>query len=77
MSIAYNNIDAFEILISERNFEIFQVDDGKQPERLSNKQLFIQNIDYAMELFLIYVLTLSIFPGFLFENTGKHQLGEW
>ncbi|KAL6333566.1 hypothetical protein AAG906_028751 [Vitis piasezkii] len=49
------------------------VDDTKQQERLSNKQLFFQNIDYALELFLIYVLTLSIFPGFLFENTGKHQ----
>ncbi|WJZ96257.1 hypothetical protein VitviT2T_014959 [Vitis vinifera] len=54
-----------------------EVDDTKQQERLSNKQLFFQNIDYALELFLIYVLTLSIFPGFLFENTGKHQLGSW
>ncbi|CBI40864.3 unnamed protein product, partial [Vitis vinifera] len=46
-------------------------------ERLSNKQLFFQNIDYALEAFLGHLVTLSIFPGFLFENTGKHQLGSW
>lgn len=50
---------------------------AKSMERLSNKQLFIQNIDYMLDLFLIYVLTLSIFPGFLYENTGEHQLGSW
>ncbi|EEF37723.1 equilibrative nucleotide transporter 3 [Ricinus communis] len=52
-------------------------DDPKLYERLSNKQLVLQNIDYALDLFLIYVLTLSIFPGFLYENTGEHKLGEW
>ncbi|KAJ9168949.1 hypothetical protein P3X46_020422 [Hevea brasiliensis] len=51
--------------------------DLKQLERLSNKKLFLQNIDYAIDLFLIYVLTLSIFPGFLYENTGEHKLGAW
>ncbi|KAL5096580.1 hypothetical protein RYX36_000907 [Vicia faba] len=51
--------------------------DHKQVERLSNKQLFHANIDYAADLFLIYVITLSIFPGFLYENTGEHQLGTW
>lgn len=51
--------------------------DTKQSERLSNKQLLSQNIDYALDLYLIYVLTLSIFPGFLYENTGTHQLGSW
>ncbi|KAF8369987.1 hypothetical protein HHK36_032000 [Tetracentron sinense] len=51
--------------------------DTKQFERLSNKQLFIQNIDYAFDVFLIYVLTLSIFPGFLYEDTGSHSLGTW
>ncbi|XP_047312518.1 equilibrative nucleotide transporter 3-like [Impatiens glandulifera] len=45
--------------------------------RLSNRTIFIQNIDYAIDLFLIYVLTLSIFPGFLYENTGQHRLGSW
>ncbi|KAG9140386.1 hypothetical protein Leryth_019618 [Lithospermum erythrorhizon] len=50
---------------------------AKNLERLSNKELFIKNIDYALDLFLIYVLTLSIFPGFLYENTGHHQLGSW
>ncbi|RDX81128.1 Equilibrative nucleotide transporter 3 [Mucuna pruriens] len=40
--------------------------DAKQQERLSNKQLLLRNIDFAADLFLIYVLTLSIFPGFLY-----------
>ncbi|XP_052180911.1 equilibrative nucleotide transporter 3-like [Diospyros lotus] len=52
-------------------------DGDKLQQRLSNKQLFFQNIDYALDLILIYVLTLSIFPGFLYENTGSHQLGSW
>ncbi|KAK1424567.1 hypothetical protein QVD17_19899 [Tagetes erecta] len=51
--------------------------DAKLPTRLSNKELLFKNVDYAMDLFLIYVLTLSIFPGFLYENTGKHHLGAW
>ncbi|XP_071930401.1 equilibrative nucleotide transporter 3-like [Coffea arabica] len=51
--------------------------DDKQLNRLSNKQLFFQNIDYALGVFLTYVLTLSIFPGFLYENTGNHKLGSW
>ncbi|CAL5183352.1 unnamed protein product [Lathyrus oleraceus] len=51
--------------------------DDKQVDRLSNKQLFLANIDYAADLFLIYLITLSIFPGFLYENTGEHQLGTW
>ncbi|KAI4296596.1 hypothetical protein L6164_036544 [Bauhinia variegata] len=51
--------------------------DAKQEDRLSLKQLMLQNIDYELDLFLIYVLTLSIFPGFLYENTGSHQLGTW
>ena len=28
-------------------------------------------------MFLIYSLTLSIFPGFLSEDTGSHSLGTW
>lgn len=52
-------------------------DGSMQVERLSIKQLFIQNYDYALDLYLIYVLTLSIFPGFLYENTGTHKLGSW
>ncbi|XAR66377.1 hypothetical protein NMG60_11012590 [Bertholletia excelsa] len=50
---------------------------GKQQQRLSNKELLFENIDYVLDIFLIYVLTLSIFPGFLYENTGSHQLGSW
>lgn len=46
-------------------------------ERLSTKQLLLQNIDYALGMFLIYILTLSIFPGFLAEDTGSHSLGSW
>ncbi|KAF7805874.1 equilibrative nucleotide transporter 3-like [Senna tora] len=50
---------------------------GKQLERKGNKQLLMENIDYALDIFLIYVLTLSIFPGFLSEDTGSHSLGAW
>ncbi|CAK9161607.1 unnamed protein product [Ilex paraguariensis] len=52
-------------------------EDPKQPERLSNKELLFQNIDYALDMFLIFLLTLSIFPGFLSEDTGSHGLGTW
>ncbi|XP_015880986.2 equilibrative nucleotide transporter 3 isoform X1 [Ziziphus jujuba] len=54
--------------------------DGEDPnklQRLSNKELLFQNMDYALDMFLIYVLTLSIFPGFLSEDTGSHSLGTW
>ncbi|PKI35036.1 hypothetical protein CRG98_044551 [Punica granatum] len=52
-------------------------DESKRMKRLSNKELLMQNIDYALDLFCIYVLTLSIFPGFLSEDTGSHSLGSW
>nr|GLL24044.1 equilibrative nucleotide transporter 3-like [Ipomoea trifida] len=52
-------------------------DDAKQVENVSNKKLFMENIDYALDLYFIYVVTLSIFPGFLYENTGTHSLGSW
>ncbi|KAJ4977178.1 hypothetical protein NE237_002284 [Protea cynaroides] len=52
-------------------------EDSKLQERLGNKELIFQNIDYAFDLFLIYALTLSIFPGFLAEDTGSHSLGSW
>ncbi|ERM98410.1 hypothetical protein AMTR_s00072p00094460 [Amborella trichopoda] len=51
--------------------------DLKYAERLNNKELLFQNIDYALDTALIYVLTLSIFPGFLAEDTGSHSLGSW
>ncbi|KAL3741966.1 hypothetical protein ACJRO7_017447 [Eucalyptus globulus] len=55
-----------------------QTQDGDSKEdRLSNKQLLFQNINYAIDLYLIHVLTLTILPGFLYENTGTHQLGSW
>ncbi|XP_056173477.1 equilibrative nucleotide transporter 3-like [Syzygium oleosum] len=52
-------------------------DEGSKDDRLNNKQLLFQNIDYAIGLYLTHVLTLTIFPGFLYENTGTHQLGSW
>ncbi|KFK23995.1 hypothetical protein AALP_AAs70229U000100 [Arabis alpina] len=52
-------------------------DDDSKNQTLSKRELLLQNIDYAINLFLIYVLTLSIFPGFLYENTGQHGLGTW
>lgn len=55
-----------------------QVDDEEKPvDRLSSKQLLMQNLDYEAVIYLIYVLTLSIFPGFLSEDTGSHSLGSW
>ncbi|CAN1810879.1 Equilibrative nucleotide transporter 3 [Linum perenne] len=57
--------------------ELVRGDGSKPAERLTTKQLLLQNIDYALDLYLIYVLTLSIFPGFISEDTGKHQLGSW
>ncbi|XP_010538224.2 PREDICTED: LOW QUALITY PROTEIN: equilibrative nucleotide transporter 3-like [Tarenaya hassleriana] len=62
--------------IQNQNQSEVAEDDSKNL-RLSNKELLLQNIDYAVDLFLIYVLTLSIFPGFLYENTGEHGLGDW
>ncbi|KAH9611857.1 hypothetical protein KSS87_019536, partial [Heliosperma pusillum] len=57
---------------------IHKVDaNAKIEDRLTIKQLLYKNWDYFLDLYLIYVLTLSIFPGFLYENTGKHSLGEW
>lgn len=49
----------------------------KVEDQLNNKQLLLQNLDYGLHLYLTYALTLSIFPGFLYENTGYHSLGEW
>ncbi|KAI3842130.1 hypothetical protein MKX03_028734 [Papaver bracteatum] len=49
----------------------------KQLERLSTKQLLVQNIDLTVAVILTYVLTLLIFPGFISEDTGKHSLGFW
>ncbi|CAJ2654972.1 unnamed protein product [Trifolium pratense] len=51
--------------------------ESTQFERKGKKQLLRENIDYALHMFMIYTLTLSIFPGFLSEDTGKHSLGTW
>ncbi|KAL6894915.1 hypothetical protein ACP4OV_007535 [Aristida adscensionis] len=50
---------------------------GRVVERLSTKQLLLQNKDYALDMFLIYVLTFAIIPGFLAEDTGSHRMGSW
>ncbi|KAF8112155.1 hypothetical protein N665_0066s0033 [Sinapis alba] len=55
----------------------YLTDDASNNQRLSKKELLLQNIDHAVNLFLIYVLSLFIFPGFLYENTGHHGLGSW
>jgi len=39
--------------------------------------LLEENIDYAIDMLLIYLLTLFIFPGFLSEDTRSHSLGLW
>ncbi|EFJ16935.1 hypothetical protein SELMODRAFT_154779 [Selaginella moellendorffii] len=52
-------------------------DSEKGNTRLSSLALLSQNVDYAFDVFAIYVLTLSIFPGFLAEDTGSHSLGSW
>ncbi|XP_042429963.1 equilibrative nucleotide transporter 3-like isoform X1 [Zingiber officinale] len=71
------DLAAAGIQSSVKNAALQVMEDPKQFERLSNKELLVQNIDYALNLFLIYVLTLSIFPGFLAEDTGSHSLGSW
>ncbi|XP_057451027.1 equilibrative nucleotide transporter 3-like isoform X2 [Lotus japonicus] len=53
------------------------IEDGTQLERKGKMQLLQENFDYALDLFLTHVLTLSIFPGFLSEDTGSHSLGTW
>nr|XP_011460310.1 PREDICTED: equilibrative nucleotide transporter 3-like isoform X1 [Fragaria vesca subsp. vesca] len=63
--------------IQEQASDVEVKNDANRPDRLRNKQLFMQNIDYSLDLFLIFVLTSAIFPGFLFEDTGEHQLGSW
>lgn len=66
---------------SKSNILAFFVQDEEDPnevvQRLSSKELLYQNIDYALDIFLIYVQTSSIFPGFLSEDTGSHSLGSW
>ncbi|CAH2047917.1 unnamed protein product [Thlaspi arvense] len=58
--------------LQEQANQVQQMDETKII-RQTKKQLLRQNIDHMINLFLIYVVTLSIFPGFLYENTGKHR----
>ncbi|KAJ9560657.1 hypothetical protein OSB04_005817 [Centaurea solstitialis] len=59
------------------SYSVTPEENSSKSERLSNKQLLMENIDYTIDMFLIYLLTLSIFPGFLSEDTGSHSLGSW
>ncbi|KAF8664459.1 hypothetical protein HU200_054631 [Digitaria exilis] len=77
-------LSSFGVIILKMNFKMLNfrwIDQAEEApghaERLSNKQLLHQNMDYALDVFLIYILTLSIFPGFLAEDTGSHSLGSW
>jgi equilibrative nucleoside transporter 1/2/3 len=75
---AYNQ--CFVTSSGEQSVDVLNLQVEEDPlkhERLSTKQLLMQNIDYAVDIYLIYVLTLSIFPGFLSEDTGAHSLGTW
>ncbi|VYS49676.1 unnamed protein product [Arabidopsis thaliana] len=62
--------------LQEQADQVHQMDESKI-QKLTKKQLLRQNIDLGINLSLIYVVTLSIFPGFLYENTGEHRLGDW
>jgi hypothetical protein len=37
----------------------------------------MENIDYMLDIYLIYILTLSIFPRFLSVDTEAHNLESW
>ncbi|PAN13627.2 hypothetical protein PAHAL_2G407900 [Panicum hallii] len=62
-------------IISDQQAQVEE--DPQKHKRLTTKELLMENIDYAFDIYLIYVLTLSIFPGFLSEDTGAHSLGTW
>lgn len=50
---------------------------GKPTTRLTVWQLAARNWDYLLDQIIIYTVSLSIFPGFLYEDTGNHELGTW
>ncbi|XP_027911937.1 equilibrative nucleotide transporter 3-like [Vigna unguiculata] len=77
--VAFEGSNAVSSDLAEAGIQTssIRVKEGKQLERKGTKQLLLENIDYALDLFLIYALTLSIFPGFLSEDTGSHSLGSW
>ncbi|CAN1172735.1 Equilibrative nucleotide transporter 3 [Linum perenne] len=45
--------------------------------RLSTRELVIENIDYLLDMYFTYSISLSIFPGFISENTSTHGMGTW
>jgi hypothetical protein len=52
-------------------------EDPQKSKRLTTKELVMENIDYMLDIYLIYILTLSIFPTFLSEDTEAHNLESW
>ncbi|XP_058741447.1 equilibrative nucleotide transporter 3-like [Vicia villosa] len=50
-----------------------QNDGSAIQEKKGNKQLLMENNDYLLDMFMIYGLTFSIYPGFLSEDTGAHN----
>lgn len=50
---------------------------GKPPTRLTVRQLGVRIWDYLIGQIILYMVSLSIFPGFLYEDTGTHDLGSW
>ncbi|CAM6129404.1 unnamed protein product [Calypogeia fissa] len=43
----------------------------------SKMDLLFENWDYVLDAVVLYAVTFSINPGFLYENTGSHTLGTW
>jgi hypothetical protein len=52
-------------------------EDPQKSKRLTTKELVMENIDYMLDIYMIYILTLSIFPTFLSEDTEAHNLESW
>lgn len=50
---------------------------GKLVTRLAVWQLAACTWDYLVDMVVIYTISLCVFPGFLYEDTGKHGLGAW
>ncbi|RWR73133.1 equilibrative nucleotide transporter 3-like protein isoform X2 [Cinnamomum micranthum f. kanehirae] len=50
--------------LAATGIQVQDEEDRKRLERLSNKQLLLKNMDYAIDIFLICVLTFTIFPGY-------------
>ncbi|KAF8675557.1 hypothetical protein HU200_047625 [Digitaria exilis] len=61
----------------QRNHDPVSPENPACIERWSTMKLLFQNRDYVLDMFLIYLLTFAIIPGFLAEDTGSHSMGSW